>query len=1209
MAGILENRSQLKRRITMIARFKKNSYQWSPLAVILIILLACVSLPDAKRTKASETAAGEPARQLNFRKIWIPTKPGNGVLSPDGERLAFVSEGSVWVIPVHGKVSSDIAGEPVRLTEPMGAWDVMSFLAWSSDGKWIAFNVSDEKEDAIYVVRSSGGVPKKVPVEPRLRNSGYNYRLSLSPDGKVLAFSSRYIEKSEAEPPEESGGLPPSVRGFFIYTVPVAGGEVKRLTDSASGEPAFSPDGKKIAFVKYYTSEKGELCGSLWVVSAAGGTPIQVNDSDPQRQVGGPIWSPDGKMIAFTSRVSQEERRKEICIVSVSETGKASASPTKIELPLTTNDMLAGWTPDNKIGVFLHNPDPWAIYTVPASGGKPVQITTSGWATHPQWSPDGERIYFRWNGGAIASVPSHGGKLSIVRIQRDPPVGLSYPGSGNAVSPDGKEIVFCGGGNIHTVPVGGGEPKKITQGKYPCWSPDGKSIAFIRSHQRPLKRESGWNIYMIPSKGGDVRQLTSEPDNIRRTHIDWSPDGKSIAYFAKNKTIRIIPVQGGEPKIVATAGELKNHDELAWSPDGTKLVYSSKGSIWVVSSDGGEPEEIETGLDAKAGHVSWSPDGKKLAFTAIKGGEEELWLMENFLPEAPVVKPEQTMTVRRIGYEWRGPFASLSPDGRYMSDRDWDTGTLVVREMATGKTRTLVDKDSHEAGFPLVSAISPDSKEVAYLWHDPNTKASSLHVVGLEGTGHRVLCKGKWPMPRDWSSDGKKILAVVLENDVWQKVWISASDGSLEHIASVDKSYPGKLDVSSDGRFIAYDCPQAEDTSKQDIFVLDLSENREVSVVKHPANDKLLGWTPDGKHVFFTSDRTGTWDAWLLQVANGKPQGFPKLARHGIGNITPIGFTPQGSYYYGHEQTLIDVFVARLDLDTGKVLSEPVPVRQTGATACHDWSPDGQYLAYCTQRSDESQAIHIRTLATGREQTLSDNIPYIRWLRWSPDSRSILIDGYKRGDSQGVISKIDVKTGERSDIVRSTTEALVRPEMSPDGKTLFYDRSNNPKSKTVRLIARDLESGREKELFRVVPPARLTNSALSPDGQRIVLSIVPSQTGSEGPVLKTISTAGGQPMELLQFDKSEKLRAVGVTWIPDSQNVLFWKWFRGDRELELWRISAEGGDPRKLWSRKALGHTRVHPDGQRVAFYDRSTTRGIWVMENFLPTAVATSGN
>jgi len=53
----------------MIAEFKKNSYRWSPLAVILIILLACVSLPDARRTKASETSAAKPPRGAKI--IWV----------------------------------------------------------------------------------------------------------------------------------------------------------------------------------------------------------------------------------------------------------------------------------------------------------------------------------------------------------------------------------------------------------------------------------------------------------------------------------------------------------------------------------------------------------------------------------------------------------------------------------------------------------------------------------------------------------------------------------------------------------------------------------------------------------------------------------------------------------------------------------------------------------------------------------------------------------------------------------------------------------------------------------------------------------------------------------------------------------------------------------------------------------------------------------
>ncbi len=567
-------------------------------------------------------------------------------------------------------------------------------------------------------------------------------------------------------------------------------------------------------------------------------------------------------------------------------------------------------------------------------------------------------------------------------------------------------------------------------------------------------------------------------------------------------------------------------------------------------------------------------------------------------------KPEPETTLRKIRDDW-GRFANLSPDGKYVSDVDWDTSDLVVWELATGKVQTLTSKGSWKneyPEYPFHSVISPDSKRVAYQWYYTETATFNLYIVGLDGSGRRLLRQNEYIVPRDWSADGKKILAILFDKDANQMVWVSASDGTIQvfktfDVKTFDNASPSNVDLSPDGRYIAY-------TLNGDIFLFAIDENREIPLVQHPANDKLLGWTPDGKHIFFASDRTGTWDGWLLQVAGGQAQGFPERVKQDIGDVTPIGFTQTGSYYYRNEQLLRDVFMATLDLETGKVLSEPMPVRQTGATTCHDWSPDSQYLAYCTQRPDKTQRIYIRTLSTGQERMLADNLPYIRWLRWSLDGQSILIDRFKRGDSQGVIFKIDVQTGERTDLVQSETEVLVRPEVSPDGKTLFYIRGD-PVSKTARLVARDLKSGREKDLFRNVPPARLTGSALSPDGQRFVLSIIPSPTRPAAPVLKILSAAGGEPTELIQFDKSEKLRAVGVAWMPDSQDVLFWKWFFGGKDLELWRISAEGGEPRKLWASKSLGHLRVHPDGERIAFYSRSTTSEVWVMENFLPTGVS----
>ncbi|MHC4171690.1 MAG: tetratricopeptide repeat protein [Planctomycetota bacterium] len=584
-------------------------------------------------------ALEEVAHQPNFRKIWIPTKPGNGVLSPDGKKLAFVSKRSIWVVPVHGKVSPDIAGEPVRLPGTKGAW--RWGMSWSADGKWIAYNtLPSEDHVGICIVPSSGGKVKRIVNRYRAGHRIHNYLLSLSPDGKIVAFTSDEKEKIQ------------------LFMVNVEGGDVNQLTKDGGTQPAFSPDGKTITYVKEKPQKTDVPKSDVWVIPAAGGTPVQV--SDLPGEATGPIWSPDGKMIAFTRKAYPgSDVSKEICIVPVSETGKPQAPPTQIELPLATWDFLAGWTSDNKIGVLLTNPDHYAIYTIPASGGNATQVTPQGYYYSPRWSPDGKRIYFRGTDGpdGIASVPSEGGEISISHIDADSMIRQPLQWGGNVVSPDGKKIVFCASKKadksfppsyIYTIPVEGGEPKQLTispgrgRDRFPCWSPDGKSIAFIRysdASWNKKKHDYINNICIVRPEGGEVRQLTSESDKAARATIAWSPDGKSIAYYSEDKTIRVIPVKGGESREVVKVDKVNEWwDELAWSRDGKKIAYSSKGSIWVVSLDGGEPEEMKTGLDAKVTHISWSPDGKKIAFTASKGGDIELWLMENFLPKSTAGK-------------------------------------------------------------------------------------------------------------------------------------------------------------------------------------------------------------------------------------------------------------------------------------------------------------------------------------------------------------------------------------------------------------------------------------------------------------------------------------------------------------------------------------------------------------------------------------------
>lgn len=607
-------------------------------------------LPDVRRTKASGISTAELSHQPHFRKIRIPTEISwDAQLSPDGKKVTLASDGKLWIMPLSGRLGPDFPGAPVELNTE-GVRVEGSGHAWSADGRDIAFNQGGSEQEleakkgvqGIYIVSSKGGKPKKIHETYRDHRT-VNYRIDLSPDGKTLAFSSVDLRASEQH----------------IYTISLGAKVPKRLVSTQAREPVFSPDGSMVAYVE--DKNLGRAGGGLWVVPAKGGTPKHIVDAV---NASSPVWSPEGDMIAFLDYGGERNR---VNVIPVGADGKRVGDLITIDAPEGIEKVyfLTGWSSDGKIGAIFERPREIGLFTLAVGGGKAVQIARGG--SQPRWSPDGNRIIHvrdsngqsgDWRRSAIASIPAEGGAAKIVPIQSDVGIHIMPFGTGNRLSPDGSTVVFSGRTQkeaqfrhmIWTLPVEGGTPKPLTKPSeqatdfFPCWSPDGKMIAFVRGEfsDNPVEVIGKANICSVSVNGGEPKPLTSQSDNVSFGPITWSPDGKLLVYFARQRhsedgTLNVISADGGEPRIVGNVRNVVVGKELAWSPDGTRIAFNGpRGKvIKVISLADGSIVDIDPGLvDRGIGHLDWSPDGERFVFVGAKGETAEFWVMENFLPEA-----------------------------------------------------------------------------------------------------------------------------------------------------------------------------------------------------------------------------------------------------------------------------------------------------------------------------------------------------------------------------------------------------------------------------------------------------------------------------------------------------------------------------------------------------------------------------------------------
>lgn len=651
-------------------------------------------------------------------------------MSPDRREIVFVSGGDVWTVPSNGGTASLLISHPATESRPQ-----------------------------------------------------------FSPDGKRLAFVSNRTGNGD------------------IYVLNLETNDLSRITfdDSLDNLDAWSRDGKWL----YFSSSSRDIAGmnDIYRVSATGGT-AQIVSGDRYTSEFFAAPAPDGNAIAFSARgfANGQWWRKGRSHIDESEIWTKTGENYQQMTTRGAKQLWTMWSADGKQMFFVSDRNGTQnIWT--QTGKNAARMLTDFKDGRVLWaniSYDGKQIVFERN-FKIWAMNTDGGKASEVAINlRGLPatalterINLSSQIREFALSPDGKKVAVVARGEIFAASAkDGGEAQRLTNTaaaeSFPAWSSDSQKVVYTSERSGKLQ------IFQFDFSTNAETQITNAGDDFAPV---FSPDGKSIAFVRNARSLMIYDVSSKQErelcKLFTDAPPIGGRN-FTWSPNGDWIAFLTNApenrsytNVSVVPTKGGAAQPISFVANSFASSISWSPDGTFVLYNSAQRTEDsllaridlqlrtpkfredqfrDLFNQEQPQPRtqptpqtsptpivnpSPAASPTATPTPeakkddkkteivfenirRRLSILQTGVNVNeqvISPDGKTVlilasAENQFNLYTMPLDELATDNSAKQI---TSTPSFKSDAQFSPDSKEVYYL------ENGRIQIVNLDRVQARPL--------------------------------------------------------------------------------------------------------------------------------------------------------------------------------------------------------------------------------------------------------------------------------------------------------------------------------------------------------------------------------------------------------------------------------------------------------------------------------------